>query len=86
MKKDDTPCCFLLGRQDGRSSEGVGLALIPQAQAALCHPQGISARIYTDRVEFLMQTGLLMIVTEWFSEANCFHCQWESNQGCPRIL
>ena len=48
------------GRLDNRSAEGVGLALSPQAQAALRHHQSISARILT--AEFLTQVGPMMIV------------------------
>ena len=48
------------GRLDNRSAEGVGLALSPQAQAALRHHQSVSARILT--AEFLTQVGPMMIV------------------------
>ena len=48
------------GRQDGRSAEGVGLALSPQAQAALRHHQSVSSRIMT--AEFLTHVGPLMII------------------------
>ena len=47
-------------RQDGRSVEGVGLALSPQAQASLHHHQSVSSRIMM--AEFLTQVGPLMIV------------------------
>ena len=48
------------GRQDGRSVEGVGLALSPQARASLRHHQTVSSRIMM--AEFLTQVGPLMIV------------------------
>ena len=48
------------GRQDGRSVEGVGLALSPQARTSLRHHQSVSSRIMM--AEFLTQVGPLMIV------------------------
>ena len=48
------------GRQDGQNVEGVGIALSPQARAAMRHHQSVSPRIMT--AEFLTQVGPLMIV------------------------
>ena len=48
------------GRQNGRSAEGVGLALSPQAQAALSHHQTVSSRIMTE--ECLAHVGPLVII------------------------
>ena len=43
------------GRQDGQNVEGVGLALSPQATAAIRQHQSVSSRIMA--AEFLSQVG-----------------------------
>ena len=60
------------GRQDGQNVEGVGIALSPQAQAAMRHHQSISSRIMT--AELLTQVGPLMIVVVYDP------IDWDSNE------
>ena len=60
------------GRQDGMNVEQVGIALSPQAQAAMCHHQSASPRIMT--AEFLTQVGPLMIVVVYPP------IDWDSNE------
>ena len=60
------------GRQDGQNVEGVGIALSPQARAAMRHHQSVSPRIMT--AEFLTQVGPLMIVVVYDP------IDWDSNE------
>ena len=60
---DESGYAMFLGRQDGHSMEGVGLALSPYARAAIRHHHAVSARILA--AEFLTQVGPLLVVVAY---------------------